>query len=616
MKRFQNLGATYLDEDKAEFLVWAPGHEKVELHIMSPLDRIARMERIKGGYHHCILEGCSPGHLYMFRLSGNMERPDPASNHQPQGVHGPSAIVDHRFDWTDTDWHGMDMEDYVIYELHIGTFTDKGTLDSAIEYLTGLRDLGITAIELTPVCQFPGKRNWGYDGVYPFSVHHDYGGPDALRRFVNSCHGLGMAVILDVVYNHLGPEGNYLNDYGPYFTDKYRTPWGSAINYDSTHSDQVRRYFIENAAMWVVDFHIDALRLDAIHGIFDFSAKHILQEMGEVVYMEASKLNRKVHIIPESDLNDSRLIRSKQEGGYNLDAQWNDDFHHCIHSLVTGERKGYYEDFGSLDHLARCLKERFVYSGQYSSYRKRKHGNRAWDLPGSRFVVFSQNHDQVGNRVLSERLSNLISFEEQKLVAGLVLLSPFIPLIFMGEEYGETAPFPYFISHGDPDLIQAVREGRKREFQSFQWAGEPMDPQGEETFQAAKLNRDLMKTGRHGALYSFYKELISLRARLNNLFDFDPRNIQVVSWEDEGLLLISRECEGNTAIYLFKFKGESKELVLPISDGKWHKVIDSSDESWKGPGATIPGEVSSLKYTPRDLKNGSFVVFIKGSENL
>lgn len=608
------LGATHLGAQGTQFLVWAPYHEKVELHVIEPKDQFFPMQRTTRGYHHLALEDVFPGVLYMYRLSGNLERPDPASRYQPRGVHGPSAIVDTDFQWTDLNWPGLDIRDYVIYELHIGAFTDKGTFEEAINKLPDLKSLGITAVELMPACQFPGNRNWGYDGVYPFSVHHDYGGPQGLKSFVDACHDLGLAVIMDVVYNHLGPEGNYLNDYGPYFTDKYGTPWGRAINYDSAFSDEVRRYFMENAVMWVDDYHCDGLRLDAIHGIFDFSAKHILKEMGEQVHGRALKLNRKIYVMPESDLNDSRLIITDKEGGYDLDCQWNDDFHHAVHTALTQENNGYYEDFGRISHVAKAFKSGFVYTGEYSEYRKRKHGNRSSDLSGEKFVVFSQNHDQVGNRANSERLTELVSFEGLKMAAGLVLLSPYIPLLFMGEEYGETAPFPYFVSHGDPDLVNAVREGRKREFQSFAWKGEPDDPQSEETFSKAKLNWGLMNTPPHARLNSFYKELISLRAKLKDLFGFDREKMEVIAWDDNGLLYVRRWKDDHEAVYVFKFNQASVNLILPTRPGLWKKQIDSMDDKWGGNGAVIPQEVEDIREIHTQLTKNSFVVFTNGSE--
>src|SRR6185503_2081252 len=408
--------------------------------------------------------------------------------------------LDLRFDWQDQTWKGLPLPDYLIYELHVGTFTAEGTFDAAISYLDGLRELGITAIELMPVAQFPGNRNWGYDGVYPYAVQNSYGGPLALKRLVQACHERGLAAILDVVYNHLGREGNYLRELGHYFTDRYRTPWGDAVNFDGPHSDEVRRFFIENALYWITEFHFDALHLDAAHPIFEHSARPFLAELSEAVHRRGEELHRLVYLIPEISMNDVRLILPRQQGGCGCDAQWNDDFHHSLHTLLTGERTGYYQDFGRIEHLVKSLREGFVYTGQDSQYRQRRHGNSARAVPSRRFVICCQNHDQVGNRQLGERLSQLVSFEDLKLAAAVVLLSPCIPLLFMGEEYGETAPFLYFISHSDPDLIEAVRQGRRAEFAAFDWRGEVPDPQDEATFLSAKLRHELRESGQNKML--------------------------------------------------------------------------------------------------------------------
>ncbi len=376
----------------------------------------------------------------------------------------------------------------IMYELHAGTFIPEGTFDAVIPGLDHLKDLGINATDIMPVAQFPGERNWGYDGVYPFAVQNSYGGPDGLKRIVNECHTKGIAVILDVIYNHLGPEGNYLRDYGPYFTDRYKTPWGQAINFDGPYSNEVRNFFIENALSWLKNYHIEGLRIDAIHGIYDMSAQPFLPELAERVEEFSQQEGRKFYLIAESDLNNSYALRPRDSGGSGLDALWCDDFHHALHTLLTGETDGYYVDFGKIGHLVKSFREGFVYSGQYSAFRKRNHGNSSADIPPDRFVVFSQNHDQTGNRLKGERLSSLVSFESLKLAAGVVLLSPYIPLIFMGEEYGETAPFLFFISHSDPELIKAVRQGRKDEFKTFNWKDEPPDPQDIETFMRSKLD--------------------------------------------------------------------------------------------------------------------------------
>jgi maltooligosyltrehalose trehalohydrolase len=598
-----SLGASYLDGGKCRFRVWAPFASDVQVRIISPSEIILPMAKDARGYHEAVVNDLEPNALYLYRLDGAKERPDPASRYQPEGVHGPSQVVNRDFIWSAGHWPGLPLKDYVLYELHVGTFTPDGTFSATIPHLDELRDLGITAVELMPVAQYPGDRNWGYDGVYPFAVQNSYGGPDELRRLIDACHGRGLAVVLDVVYNHLGPEGNYLADFGPYFTETYKTPWGPAINFDGPYSDDVRRFFIENALHWVTDFRIDALRIDAVHGIFDSSAQPFLQELALTVHAHAERLNRHVHLIAESDLNDSRLVRSRDLGGYGLDAQWNDDFHHALHTLLTTERSGYYQDFGRCHDLATAFRRGFVYSGEYSRYRKRRHGNDSSDISAHRLVVFSQNHDQVGNRMLGERLSSLVSFEGLKLAAGLVILSPFLPLLFMGEEYGETSPFPYFVSHTDPYLIEATRQGRRQEFASFNWAGEPPDPQATDTFMSAKLNRDLRSKGKHGILLKFYRELLGVRKILGEGDGMTRETGETVAFERQKAIFLLWELSGWRAAAIFHFRDGPDTVAIPFPAGSWTKWIDSAEEAWAGPGSSMPATVASegevvLTFTP------------------
>ena len=498
------------------FVVWAPrAHElSVRVHTGSaagdhPLTRDER------GVFSGTIAGVRAGDDYACCVDGGPERPDPASRWQPYGVHGASRVVDpDAFEWGDHAWKGIEMADYVIYELHVGTFTPEGTFDAVIPRLAALRELGINAIELMPVAQFPGARNWGYDGVELYAPQNSYGGPEALRRLVNAAHAEGLAVVLDVVYNHVGPEGNYLSVYAPYFTDVYRTPWGPAVNYDGADSDEVRRFVIENACYWVTDFHMDALRLDAIHGIFDFQARHILAELTARVHAQAKELGRMVQVIAESDLNDPRLLRPVDKGGYAMDAQWSDDFHHAVHVALTGESAGYYEGFarhGDIAAVADALAHRFVFQGQYAPHRRRRHGAPAIDVSADHFIISVQNHDQVGNRATGDRLSALVPPDALRLAAALLLLAPYVPMLFMGEEYGEVAPFLYFVSHSDPDLVEAVRAGRRREFVSFGWTGEVPDPQSEETFARARIHFELGNEGEHAKLRATYRELLAIR---------------------------------------------------------------------------------------------------------
>lgn len=577
-----HLGAVYEGDGRCRFLVWAPLAERVELHLLTPTPRRVPMTPIGDGYFQCVADAV-PGTRYWYRLNGCEDRPDPASRFQPEGVHGPSQVVDPSFAWSDREWFGLPLADYVIYELHVGTFTPEGTFAAIIPRLEALRHLGVTAIELMPVAQFPGERNWGYDGVYPFAVQGSYGGPEQLRRLVDACHRHGLAVILDVVYNHLGPEGNYLGDYGPYFTHRYPTPWGQAINYDGPDSDPVRHFFISNALYWVTEYHIDALRLDAIHGIFDFSAKHILQELGEAVHEQAHRLRRTIHVIAESDLNDARVITPIRKGGYGLDAQWSDDFHHALHCLLTGEQNGYYEDFGKLDHLATAIQDHFVYSGQYSTHRKRRHGNSAKNASPTQFVVFAQNHDQVGNRAHGDRLSTLVPFEALKLAAAAVLLSPNIPLVFMGEEYGETAPFLYFIDHGDPGLIEAVRQGRKTEFASFGWRDVP-DPYAQSTFDRSHLQWPSITSTPHDLLLHWHRALITLRKTHPALgAGHKTDTLKVQAHAKANTLTIHRASRsGAEALLILSVNKRPTSLTITRPAGRWHLALDSDAPTFGG----------------------------------
>ena len=577
------MGATYLGDGRCRFLVWAPLAEQVELHLVSPREEMVPLQRGERGYASAVVEGVEPGSRYFYRLHGQQDFPDPASRFQPQGVHGPSQVAQPHFAWDDGQWSGLPLSDYVIYELHVGTFTPEGTFDAVIPYLDELKELGLTALELMPVAQFPGGRNWGYDGVYPFAVQNSYGGPEGLKRLVNACHQRGLAVVLDVVYNHLGPEGNYLANYGPYFTERYRTPWGPALNFDGPDSDEVRRFFIDNALFWSSEYHLDALRLDALHAIVDLSPQPFVAELAATVRRDRARWNRKFYLMAESDLNDVRLVRSPALGGYGLDAHWNDDFHHALHTLLTGEQTGYYADFGRVEQLAKAWREGFIYSGEYSPYRRRRHGSSSRDIAAERLVVFGQNHDQIGNRLGGERLSQLVSFEALKLAAGVVLLSPFLPLLFMGEEYGEVAPFWYFVSHSDPALIEAVRKGRQEEFAAFQWPGEPPDPLDEATFVRARLDHSLRRAGKHRVLLDFYREALRLRRELHLLTGLGRQDRDVQAYEQEKVLRVRMNGELIQTLILFSFGQEPLDLSLFWPEGGWHKRLDSADGRWGGP---------------------------------
>jgi maltooligosyltrehalose trehalohydrolase len=559
------LGATHLGDGRTEFLVWASTARRVELVLG---DRTVPMGDLDHGYRHAIVDNAPPGSPYRFSLDDRV-LPDPASRSQPEGVHGPSAVFDTgAFGWTDTAWRGPPLASYVLYELHVGTFSGEGTFDAVIEHLDGLAQLGVTAVELMPVAQFPGARNWGYDGVFPYAAQDSYGGPEGLQRLVDSAHARGLAVVLDVVYNHLGPEGNVLAEFGPYFTARYRTPWGDAINFDGPGSDEVRRYFIENALRWSSEFHIDALRLDAIHGIVDESAHPFLQELAEA----ADAHERPLLLIAETDQNDRRVVTPRDLGGLGLHAQWNDDFHHALHGLLTGERQGYYRDFGSLEQLATAYREGFVYSGQYSEFRGRSFGSSSRDIPGKRLVVFDQNHDQVGNRFAGDRLSALMDIERLELVAALTLLAPYVPLLFMGEEYGEPAPFHYFISYTDPQLVADVRRGRREEFAAFDWGEGVPDPQDPATFEMSRLDHGLEEKEPHASLRETYRRLLGLRASHPALRTLDKDAMDVSIDEARQLLTVRRSAGAHEVLAVFDLAKDPGELERPDDDG-WTEAI-------------------------------------------
>jgi maltooligosyltrehalose trehalohydrolase len=514
-------GAQLLPDGSVQFTVWAPRQKQPRLHLVAPggavLDDLP-LEPQGDGLFAVTARAARVGSDYLYLLDDGSARPDPVSRHQPAGVHGPSRVVDPAaFAWSDARWAGLPLESAIFYELHVGTFTAGGTFEAAIDRLDHLRSLGVNAIELMPVAQFPGERNWGYDGVGLYAPQASYGGSEGLRRLVDAAHAAGIAVVLDVVYNHLGPEGNYLSQFGPYFTDRYKTPWGEALNFDGSGSDDVRRFFIDNALHWLTEYHIDGLRLDAVHGIFDFSAKHILEELVGHFRAEAARLGRQAWIVAESDLNDPRVIRSTERGGWGLDAQWSDDFHHAMHAALAGNRRGYFEDFGGLGHVAKALRDGFVYDGLYSAHRRRRHGSPLGPEPGDALVVFLQNHDQIANGAHGHRLGSWGGPDIERAAAVVLFAAPNLPMLFMGQEYGETAPFVYFTSHGDPHLCHLVREGRRREFLSF-FEGRPPDedfpdPQGEESFQRSKLGWDL-QAPEQAATLAFYKQLIALRKRV------------------------------------------------------------------------------------------------------
>lgn len=520
-----------------------------------------------------------PGTRYRFRIDGRSPFPDPRSPWQPEGVHGPSATVDHgAFDWTDGDWNPPALRDAVIYELHIGTFTSEGTHRAAIGRLEFLRDLGVTHIELLPLAAFPGKHGWGYDGVCPFAPHPAYGTPDDLKALINAAHAHGIAVLLDVVYNHLGPDGNYLGQFGPYFTDRWKTPWGDAVNFDGPESDEVRAYFIDNALMWMRDYHFDGLRLDAVHAIVDTRAVHLLEELAERTRELSIFLNRRCVLIAESDLNDPRFVHPVSGGGYGLDAHWIDDFHHAIHARFTGERDGYYADFGSLATLAKALRQGYVFDGCYCSFRRRTFGRPPIGVPNDRFVAFAQNHDQTGNRGRGERLAHLGDPDAIKAVSALVLLSPFVPMLFQGEEWGASSPFLYFTDHVDHHLARAVSQGRRNEFAKFDWGrGETPDPQDPETFLASKLKWSEISSPKHADLLDWHRRLIEIRKSHPS----DPLAQPKVEFDEAANWLTLRH---GTVTLACNFASTPQAVPVPGAT----KVLLSSNRGVRSPGDLFP----------------------------
>ena len=552
--------------DMTTIRVWAPKPERLELDVG---ERRMPMERAPDGWWSASLDASVSERTdeaidYGFVLDGREPPlPDPRSAWQPHGVHGRSRLVDHAaFAWTDAGFRAEPLSQAVIYELHIGTFSDAGTFDGAIEHLDHLARFGITHVELMPVNEFSGERGWGYDGVDLFAPHHAYGGPDGLKRLVNAAHERGLAVLLDVVYNHLGPVGNYLGRFGPYLTDAYATPWGQALNFDQRGSTEVRRFVVDNALMWLRDYHIDGLRLDAVDRIVDLTATHVLEQLAQEVHGLAAEVDRPLVLIAEADLNDPRLIRSPEVGGYGLDAQWLDDFHHALHAMLTGERSGYYVDFGPLGSLAKALRDAYVFDGQWSIYRARIRGRPATGVSGDRFVAYLQNHDQVGNRGVGDRMSHLLGPDLLRIGSALVFMSPFIPLLFQGEEWGTLRPFLFFTDHGDPVLGAAVRSGRRRELEAHGWDPDRVpDPQSPETFERSRLDWDEIDHGEHADLLDWHRRLIELRRANPELGNGRLDAIDVAFDEDARWLRMRR----GSIVVAVNLADEPRRLTLRMS---------------------------------------------------
>jgi maltooligosyltrehalose trehalohydrolase len=555
------------------------------------------MSREGGGWWRLDAPQAEPGADYAYLIDGDGPFPDPRSAWQPQGIDGPSRVFDHAaFPWQHDTWNLAPLRQAVIYELHIGTFTPGGSFDSAIEKLDYLAELGITHVELMPVAEFSGDRGWGYDGVDLCAPHHAYGGPDGLKRLVDACHGRGLGVILDVVYNHLGPAGNYLGRFGPYFTDKYSTPWGQAVNFDDHGSDEVRRFFVDNALTWLRNYRVDGLRLDAVHAIVDTSAVHILEQIATEAHELSRQTGRRYDVIAESSLNDPRLIWPAERGGYGLEAVWNEDFHHALHYLLTGEWVGYYADYGSTADLAKALSQVHVYDGRYSKFRGRRHGRPATEVTAGQFVTFSQNHDMVGNRPRGERLSHLAGLDGAKLAAMVTLCAPTAPLLFMGEEWAASTPFLYFTGHADPRLGAAVARGRKREFKAFGWPDDKApDPQARATFERSRLDWDELAREPHASMLDFYRRLIELRRSTPEMTDPALSNVHVIFEEAQSWLTMRR----GEIVLAVSFA--DLPLTLPLPPGTPSLILATHDSArLDAAGALIPPVSAALfRITPR-----------------
>lgn len=578
--------------------VWAPGAGRVELVTGGgPLG----LEMSAGGWWETSRpDVAAPGTDYAFSVDGGPARPDPRSAQQPYGVHGQSRFVDHSAtSWGDGSWRGLHLPSAVVYECHIGTFSAEGTFDGAIGHLDHLKRLGVDALELMPVAEFSGERGWGYDGVHLYAPHHSYGGPEGLKRLVDACHRANIGVILDVVYNHLGPSGNYLGCFGPYFTDRYSTPWGAAFNLDGPESLEVRRYILDNALGWFRDYHMDGLRLDATHAIIDSSATHLLEQMAAEVELTSSQLGRPLWLVAESDANDWRLTAPREAGGYGLAASWDEDFHHSLHSLLTGERSGYYADFGSVSDMAAVLADGYAYAGRWSQFRRRVHGRAGPGAGASRLVVFAQNHDQIGNRAAGERLCQLVSLELLKVAAAMVLTSPFVPLIFQGEEWAASTPFMYFTSHPEHDLARAVTEGRRREFEAFGWAPSDIaDPQDGETFDRSRLVWSELAGPDHAAMLDWHRFLIGCRRDVAGLAggalsDFSAR------YDEEARYVV---VEGRGLVRAAGFGSATVEVPVgsapaglgTAAPGHWRVEVAAGDVTLDGDRLVLDGAAFAL----------------------
>lgn len=575
------------------FKVWAPFAQSVAVQVDGSSFGMTGPD--EDGWWTASIDAATNGSDYGFRIDGSKTAyPDPRSQWQPNGVHGLSRVCDQSaFRWTDESFQARPLASAVIYELHVGTFTTEGTFDAAITKLEHLRDLGITHVELMPVAAFDGDHGWGYDGVSLYAVQEAYGGPNGLERFVNAAHGLGLAVLLDVVYNHFGPSGNYTGKFGPYLTDAHKTPWGGATNLEESGSYEVRRFFCDNARMWLSDFHLDGLRIDAVHSLVDRSAIHFLEQLAEETETLSATLGRRLVLIAESDLNDPRIVMPRDCGGFGMDAQWSDDFHHALFAVLNKEKPGgYYSDFGSFAQLAKAMEETFVYDGIFSPHRNRMHGRTGRNLSQHRFLGFIQNHDQVGNRAVGDRVSQSAGIDRAKIAAALVLLGPFVPMLFQGEEWASTSPFLYFADHKDRELARQVSEGRRQEFKAFGWDPETIpDPENKATFERSKLNWDETAEPVHAAMLDWYRELILLRRTTASLNNGEPGNTKVTYSEEQRWLWVSR---GSIVIAC---NVASNSILLPLMQGVRLILASKAGVLVEDGSITLPPDAAAVLQT-------------------
>lgn len=599
------VGVHKIKSQQYQFTIWAPHAKCVELKIVSPREMLVMMDKDTEGYWSVTLGRLSKETKYSYRIDKDATYPDPASHYQPEGVFSTSQIIDHsNFKWTDEGFHPCSQKEMILYELHIGTFTPEGTFESAINYLDDLVDLGINTIQLMPIMQTPGERNWGYDVIFFFAVQYAYGGPQGLKKFIDACHSKKLTVILDVVYNHIGPEGNCLENFAPYFSKKHQTPWGKSFNFDGEFSNNVRSFFIQNMLFWFKKYHLDGLRLDSTFAMIDDSAIHILKELSLTAQQLSKETARPYFLFAENGLNEIKLFKKYDNEGYGLNGQWNDDFHHTLHSVLTGEKNGYYGAYTDVALFQKILKSGFAYYWHYAADDNRRYGDEARELSGEQLIVFCQNHDQVGNRMNGERLSQLISFDALKLAAAFVLMSPNIPMLFMGEEYGEDNPFLYFIDHSDEKLIEQVRDGRKREFEAFQSKGEPADPQDIITFLKSKIDWTKRHSGLHEILLKYYKKLISLRKEISALYSCSKEQLEVYRYEKTSLIVVKRWCGSECFLMLFNF---GKEEVNWFGHENGALVFDSFNQEWGGNTPTTKNELIHGESLP--IKGFQFLIY-------